>query len=167
MLVHAGWDPGTGVLVGPPRGLVVRDLPGLLHPTRPSDKQREPNHDPYDSACAKRLILELHVFFIWPAESLLVSHVLITINCNKTEKIVKTEWVFQMLERRARILNPVSSHSSHHPQKVLLVQYSLYVHKDVRKSHSFDFQKLHHLTCNTNSTLKLNEVNGFLKRRHN
>ena len=31
----------------------------------------------------------------------------------------------------------VSSHSSHHPQEVLLAQFSLYVHKGGLKSHSF------------------------------
>ena len=37
---------------------------------------------------------------------------------------------------RARILNSVS-HSSHHSQKVLLAQFSLYVHKGGLKPHSF------------------------------
>ena len=33
----------------------------------------------------------------------------------------------------------VSSHSSHHPQEVLLAQFSLYVHKDGLKPDSFHF----------------------------
>ena len=33
----------------------------------------------------------------------------------------------------------VSSHSSHHPQVVLLAQFSLYVHKGGLKPHSFHF----------------------------
>ena len=33
----------------------------------------------------------------------------------------------------------VPSHSSHHPQEVILVQFSLYVHKDGLKPHSFYF----------------------------
>ena len=33
----------------------------------------------------------------------------------------------------------VSSHSSHHPQEVLLAQFSLYVHKGVLKPDSFHF----------------------------
>ena len=43
---------------------------------------------------------------------------------------------------RARISNPVSGgqcHSSHHPQKVLLAQFSLYVHKGGLKPDSFHF----------------------------
>ena len=45
----------------------------------------------------------------------------------------------------------VSSHSSHHPQEVLLAQFSLYVHKGGLKSDSFYFcqlasiQSLNHL----------------------
>ena len=35
----------------------------------------------------------------------------------------------------------VSSHSSHHPQEVLLVQFSLYVHKDGIKPDSFHFSR--------------------------
>ena len=34
---------------------------------------------------------------------------------------------------------PVSSHSSHHPQEVLLVQFSLYLHNGGLKPHSFHF----------------------------
>ena len=33
----------------------------------------------------------------------------------------------------------LSLHSSHHPQKVLLAQFSLYVHKGGIKHHSFHF----------------------------
>ena len=44
---------------------------------------------------------------------------------------------------RVRISNPVwravSSHSSHHPQEVLLAQFSLYVHKSGLKPDSFHF----------------------------
>ena len=36
----------------------------------------------------------------------------------------------------------VSSHSSHHPQVVLLAQFSLYVHKGGLKPHSFHFGPL-------------------------
>ena len=36
----------------------------------------------------------------------------------------------------------VSSHSSHHPQKVLLAQFSLYVHKDGLKPDSFHFNRV-------------------------
>ena len=35
------------------------------------------------------------------------------------------------------VLRTVSSHSSHHPQKVLLAQFSLYVHKSGLKPDSF------------------------------
>ena len=37
------------------------------------------------------------------------------------------------------IWRPVSSHSSHHPQDVILAQFSLYVHKGGLKPHSFHF----------------------------
>ena len=45
---------------------------------------------------------------------------------------------------RARISNPVSwrtvsSHSSHHPQEVLLAQFSLYVHKGGLKPDSLHY----------------------------
>ena len=46
------------------------------------------------------------------------------------------------LTARARISNPVltvSSHSSHHPQEVILAQFSLYVHKSGLKPDSFHF----------------------------
>ena len=52
----------------------------------------------------------------------------------------------------------MSSHSSHHPEEVLLVQFSLYVHKGGLKPHSFHFffkdlgQKevsVHNLPANT------------------
>ena len=36
----------------------------------------------------------------------------------------------------------VSSHSSHHPQEVLLAQFSLYVHKGGLKPDSFHFYKM-------------------------
>ena len=36
----------------------------------------------------------------------------------------------------------VSSHSSHHPQEVLLAHFSLYVHKGGLKSDSFHFQSI-------------------------
>ena len=36
----------------------------------------------------------------------------------------------------------VSSHSSHHPQEVLLAQFSLYVHKNGLKPDSFFFHEL-------------------------
>ena len=36
----------------------------------------------------------------------------------------------------------VSSHSSHHPQEVLLAQFSLYVHKGGLKPDSFHFAKM-------------------------
>ena len=41
----------------------------------------------------------------------------------------------------------VSSHSSHHPQEVFQTQFSLYVHKDGLKLHSFHFI-LHVELCN-------------------
>ena len=37
------------------------------------------------------------------------------------------------------VWRPVSSHSSHHPQKVLLAQFSLYVHKSSLKPDLFHF----------------------------
>ena len=39
----------------------------------------------------------------------------------------------------------VSSHSSHHPQKVLLAQFSLYVNKGGLKPHSFHFLQISYL----------------------
>ena len=39
----------------------------------------------------------------------------------------------------ACVWRAVSSHSSHHPQEVLLAQFSLYVHKGGLKPHSFHF----------------------------
>ena len=42
-------------------------------------------------------------------------------------------------DRQGRISNPVSSQSSHHPQEVLLAQFSLYVHKGGIKPHLFLF----------------------------
>ena len=39
----------------------------------------------------------------------------------------------------------VSSHSSHHPQEVILAQFSLYVHKGGLKPHSFHFRKTLHI----------------------
>ena len=39
----------------------------------------------------------------------------------------------------SRVWRTVSSHSSHHPQDVLLAQFSLYVHKDGLKPDSFHF----------------------------
>ena len=39
----------------------------------------------------------------------------------------------------------VSSQSSHHPQEVLLAQFSLYVHKDGLKPDSFHFHFIKHL----------------------
>ena len=43
----------------------------------------------------------------------------------------------------------MSSHSSHHPQEVLLAQFSLYVHKGGLKPDSFHF----HITSLTRSKL--------------
>ena len=40
----------------------------------------------------------------------------------------------------------VSSQSSHHPQEVLLAQFSLYVHKGGLKPDSFHFYNRHHLS---------------------
>ena len=47
-------------------------------------------------------------------------------------------WGASMTERRT-----VSFHSSHHPQEVLLAQFSLYVHKGDLKPDSFHF--IHHI----------------------
>ena len=44
-----------------------------------------------------------------------------------------------VLEFRILCLEEVSSHSSHHPQDVLLAQFSLYVHKSGLKPDSFHF----------------------------
>ena len=40
----------------------------------------------------------------------------------------------------------VSSHSSHHPQEVLLAQFSLYVHKGGLKTDSFHLSHIHDLS---------------------
>ena len=42
------------------------------------------------------------------------------------------------------VWRPVSSQSSHHPQEVLLAQFSLYVHKGGLKPDSFHFILFHH-----------------------
>ena len=66
----------------------------------------------------------------------------------------------------------VSSQLSHHPQEVLLAQFSLYVHKGGLKPDSFHFisrqtifikkycivQTLHHLACDAIYGLKLNVI---------
>ena len=44
----------------------------------------------------------------------------------------------------------VSSHTSHHPQEVLLAQFSLYVHKDGLNLHSFHFYITSLLQMNRN-----------------
>ena len=50
----------------------------------------------------------------------------------------------------------VSSQSSHHPQEVLLAQFSLYVHKGGLKPDSFHFTMKHyHSVCSNNNTLKM------------
>ena len=41
----------------------------------------------------------------------------------------------------------VSSHSSHHPQKVILAQFSLYVHKGGLKPDSFHFPFIYKNAC--------------------
>ena len=45
----------------------------------------------------------------------------------------------QGLDFKSCVWLAVSSHSSHHPQEVLLVQFSLYVHKSGLKADSFIF----------------------------
>ena len=45
----------------------------------------------------------------------------------------------QGLKFKSCVQRAVSSHSSHHPQEVLLAQFSLYVHKSGLKSDSFNF----------------------------
>ena len=47
----------------------------------------------------------------------------------------------------------VSSHSSHHPQVVLLAQFSLYVHKGGLKPHSFHFIYYYQMTSVLSSSL--------------
>ena len=49
----------------------------------------------------------------------------------------------------------VSSHSSHNPQQVFLAQFSLYVHKDGLKHHSF----IHSLKWTKHATKELNSQN--------
>ena len=73
----------------------------------------------------------------------------------------------------------VSSQSSHHPQEVLLAQFSLYVHKGGLKPDSFHFHlhirssqknsELFHkyLTRNTVLRINRNEVHGFMEGRRN
>ena len=46
---------------------------------------------------------------------------------------------FESCSNPVRILRTVSSQSSHHPQEVLLAQFSLYVHKGGLKPDSFHF----------------------------
>ena len=53
----------------------------------------------------------------------------------------------------------VSSQSSHHPQEVLLAQFSLYVHKGGLKPDSFHFkssQSLQIVNCDSNSRVVMN-----------
>ena len=47
----------------------------------------------------------------------------------------------QGLNFESCVWRTVSSHSSHHPQEVLLAQFSLYVHKGGLKPYSFHFQR--------------------------
>ena len=49
------------------------------------------------------------------------------------------------LATQSSVWRAVSSHSSHHPQEVLLAQFSLYVHKCGLKPHSFHFTGMQHL----------------------
>ena len=51
----------------------------------------------------------------------------------------------------------VSSQSSHHPQEVLLGQFSLYVHKGGLKPDSFHFHPLQVGNCDSNSRLVVYE----------
>ena len=63
----------------------------------------------------------------------------------------------------------VSSQSSHHPQEVLLAQFSLYVHKGGLKPDSFHYNqfifdvncKLNSLVANTNGLVSLWKFRGF------
>ena len=48
----------------------------------------------------------------------------------------------QCLNFESCVWRAVSSHSSHHPQEVLLAQYSLYVHKNGLKPDLFHFQRV-------------------------
>ena len=48
----------------------------------------------------------------------------------------------QGLNFESLVWRTVSSHSSHHPQDVLLAQFSLYVHKGGLKPDSFHFQRV-------------------------
>ena len=52
----------------------------------------------------------------------------------------------------------VSSHSSHHPQEVLLAQFSLYVHKGDLKPDSLYFLFSHVLIVLHNQVLKIKYV---------
>ena len=47
----------------------------------------------------------------------------------------------------SRVWRTVSSHSSHHPQEVLLAQFSLYVHKGGLKLDSLHFIFHEYITC--------------------
>ena len=64
----------------------------------------------------------------------------------------------QVLNFESRVWRTVSSHSSHHPQEVLLAQFSLYVHKGGLKPDSFHFY--HALTTVTLSTIWASEMSN-------
>ena len=56
----------------------------------------------------------------------------------------------------------VSSQSSHHPQEVLLAQFSLYVHKGGLKPDSFFLMRWTHAVCNKPRTLMSTIIVTFL-----
>ena len=61
----------------------------------------------------------------------------------------------------------MSSQSSHHPQEVLLAQFSLYVHKGGLKPDSFHFrhEKAAHLTVNQRKIRYIHSLFAHVKRR--
>ena len=61
------------------------------------------------------------------------------------------------------VWRPVSSHSSHHPQEVLLVQFSLYAHKSGLKPDSFYLFCFQYLLGSALATSYLNNI-GSLER---
>ena len=96
--------------------------------------------------------------YFWSERLLLYVFVLILIALNPSVSIVGSlrdrEVACSASDRQGSnfescVWRTVSSQSSHHPQEVLLAQFSLYVHKSGLKPDSFHFSKPFYM-CNSN-----------------
>ena len=68
-----------------------------------------------------------------------VSHPLSIVGSLRDREVACSASDRQSSNLESCVWGAVSSHSSHHPQEVLLVQFSLYVHKVGLRHHSFHF----------------------------